>query len=172
MQRLPHGLPIECNRICKSGPTDGSTCIFRPNAIRKSVRVFSNLFESFRIFSSPFESFRILSGRSDPFGSFRVFSCLFESFRVLSDPLGSFRILSGPFGSFRVLSDPFGSFRVFSGFFGSFRILSSPRCDLSNVRAFSFDRSLVDQACVAFTRLRVDLRDSSRRLVRERFLCR
>ena len=41
---------------------------------------------------------------------------------------------------------------------------------VSDVRASSLDRSLVGQACVARTRLRVDLRDSSGRQARERFL--
>ena len=47
---------------------------------------------------------------------------------------------------------------------------SNPEIRVSDVRASSFDRSLVGQACVARTRLRVDLRDSSGRQARERFL--
>ena len=47
---------------------------------------------------------------------------------------------------------------------------SNPKIRVSDVRASSFDRSLVGQACVARTRLRVDLRDSSGRQARERFL--
>ena len=41
---------------------------------------------------------------------------------------------------------------------------------VSDVMACSLDRSLVGQACVAHTQLRVDLRDSSGRQARERFL--
>ena len=47
---------------------------------------------------------------------------------------------------------------------------SNPEIRVSDVRASSFDRSLVGQACVARTRLRIDLRDSSGRQARERFL--
>ena len=38
MQRHPYGLPIECHRIGRSGPTDGSIYPVRPDAIRSSVR--------------------------------------------------------------------------------------------------------------------------------------
>ena len=47
---------------------------------------------------------------------------------------------------------------------------SNSEIRVSDVRASSLDRSLVGQACVARTRLRVDLRDSSGRQARERFL--
>ena len=47
---------------------------------------------------------------------------------------------------------------------------SNSEIHVSDVRASSFDRSLVGQACVVRTRLRVDLRDSSGRQARERFL--
>ena len=47
---------------------------------------------------------------------------------------------------------------------------SNSEVRISDVRAFPLDRILVIQACVARTRLRVDLRDSSGRHVRERFL--
>ena len=47
---------------------------------------------------------------------------------------------------------------------------SNSEVRVSYVRASSLDRSLVSQVCVARTRLRVDLRDSSGRKARERFL--
>ena len=47
---------------------------------------------------------------------------------------------------------------------------SNSEIRVSDVRASSLDRYLVGKACVARTRLRVDLRDSSGRQARERFL--